>query len=583
VQSRIFWNRLSIILCEVTPTVRSLALVVFAGLLAPLATQAQIKLPNGTDDLGSQINAAAAAMPGNGGKILLQSQPSGQCYAFSTPIVITKPIIIQGQGPSTCLNFAGVGTAVTFAGGNSSYAPGGSYVDGFGLRDLMLLGSGPSGNQTGLLLGGTDSTVGFYATGLTISSFGLGFQFGRGVWNFKMEHSIFGINGQNVHWASSLHFGGENVDFDSVTFVGATFANSVEIDDNTTTDFSNLNNLTFVSCNFDNAQLVINNGAGGIRLYSDHFENAGGNSGTLPFVQISAYTAGTDVLMDGPDFYNDQNNPYPSSFIEIDGGAAVTITQMRSINLDGSTNVPTNVLIGGWATVSLIGNAPLRAAQTQYTIVPGSNPLVSVMGGLDSANQVTSQGPVSFSQMNGPINQSPIVQVGGNGYIPYVGFDLWSGQGSSYYGMRIQQNSPNELDFCSTGLGPAGGGTPNCQASIVNGVFTSNVPEGTPPLAVQSHTPPVNLNAWPATFSPSGAQIQNPHITTGKVILPASGTATVSFQGASVFSQTPACSVSYQTSFQLVQPQALSSNPYPNQIVVFGQPYIGVYFMCLGN
>jgi len=390
------------------------------------------------------------------------------------------------------------------------------------------------------------------------------------------------MNGQSVHWASSLHYGGENLEFDAVTFVGATFTNSVEFDDDTAEEFSNLSNLTLVSCNFDSAQLVINNGAGGIRLYSPHFENAGTGSGAEPFVRISAYTAGTDVVMDGPDFYNDQNDPYPPSFIEIDGGPVVTITQMRSINLDGSTNVPTNLLINGSATVTLIGDAPLRAAQRQYTIASGS-PLVWVMGGLDSNNQVTSQAPLSFSQTNGPDDQSPVVQMGGDAYAPYVGFDLWSGVGNSYYGMRIQQNGPSELDFCSTGLGAVGSGAPNCQAGVVNGVITSKLPEGTPPLAVQSHTPPTNLNAYPATFSPTGEQILNPHITSGKIILPASGRVTIAFVGASAFSQSPTCNLNYQTSAQLVQPRTLSSNPYPDQVVIFGQPYIGVYYFCLGN
>lgn len=455
---------------------RFLAAITFLGLFAPLTAQAQVTLPSGSGDLGAQINAAAAALPANGGKILLQSQSSGQCYVFSVPIVITKAIIIQGQGPSTCLNFSGSGTAITFAGGLSSFSPIGSYVDGFGLRDLMLLGSGPSSNQTALLLGGTNNTVGFYATEVTISNFGLGLQFGRGVWNFKMEHSVFGMNGQNVHWASSVQFGGENLEFDGVTFVGATFANSVEFDDDTTSEFSNLNNLTLVSCNFDSAQLVINNGAGGIRLYSPHFENAGVGSGTEPFVRISAYTAGTDVVMDGPDFYNDQNSPYPPAFIEIDGGPTVTITQMRSINLDGTNNVPTNVVINGWAIVTLIGNAPLRATQRQYTIASGT-PLVR-----DIADQ-------------SPSNRS------------------------------------------------------------------TSLPE----------------------YDASGAQIQNLHFTSGKVILPASGTASVSFMGASAFSQTPSCTTSYQTNVPLVNPRPLSADQYSDRIVVFGQPYIGVYFMCVGN
>src|SRR5215472_11105273 len=113
--------------------------VFFLGCLAPLYAYAQVTLPSGSGDIGAQINAAASALPANGGKILLQSQANGQCYVFSVPIVITKAVILQGQGPSTCLNFAGNGTAVTFAGSASSFLPYGSYGDGFGLRDLMLL------------------------------------------------------------------------------------------------------------------------------------------------------------------------------------------------------------------------------------------------------------------------------------------------------------------------------------------------------------------------------------------------------------------------------------------------------------
>jgi hypothetical protein len=183
-------------------------------------------------------------------------------------------------------------------------------------------------------------------------------------------------------------------------------------------------------------------------------------------------------VMDGPDFYNDGSNPYPPSFIEIDGGPTVLINQMRSINLDGSQNVPTNVYINGWATVTLVGNAPLRAAKTQYIIAPGATPTLQ---------DIADQG-------------------------------------------------------------------------------------GTPP-------PPPPMLAYDA----SGTQIPNAHITTGKVILPPSGTVTVGFQGASAFSQTPACTVSYQTGAPLTQPQALSFNPLPNQIEVFGQQYIGVYFVCVGN
>ncbi|MDR3739240.1 MAG: hypothetical protein P4L40_09490 [Terracidiphilus sp.] len=530
-----------------------------------------------------QINNAMASLPSAGGKVIIQTQSTGQCYSFTVPIVITKAVILEGQGPSTCIQFVGMGSAINISGNLPSFMAGGTYTDGFGLRDLTLLGSGPGAGQTGLEIGGETNSVGFYGSGLTIGSFGLGLRFDRGVWNFKIEHSIFALNGQNVYWPSSLHFGGENIEFDSVTFTGSNFINSLEFNDPSTTDFSNLMNLTFVSCNFDDAQLVINNGSGSVRLYSPHFENPRQSSGTEPFVRIQAFTTASDVLIDGPDFYNDQNNPYPPAFLEIDGSPTVTISQMRSVNLDGSTNVPTNILIAGDAKLTLLGNAPLRAAQQQYVVASG-NPTLWVMGGEDTSNNIQSQSPLMYSQTySSADNQSPVVEIGGSGYQPTIGFDLWTGVGSSYYGMQIKESGPGELDFCSAGAGALNKGTYVCNAGIVNGVFTNTVPDGTAPLSVSSHTPPNNLNAWPATFAPNGSQIQNPHITTGKVILPSSGQDTVLFNKSAQFSQTPSCTISYQTSGPLTGPRSLSSNPYPNRITIFGQPYIGVYYICVGN
>jgi hypothetical protein len=566
-------------------------------LIIPGLAFSQITLPSGTGDIGAQINAAAAALPVNGGEIKVQTQSNGQCYSFTVPILITTPIILKGDGPATCLNYTGGGTAVTFSGNVGSFGVPGLRPDGFGLRDLTLQGSGVGNGQTGLAIGGPNNSVGFYGSGLTITNFGLGLQFNRGVWNFKMEHSAFWMNAQSVFWPSNDVFGGENVEFDSVTFLGSTFVNSVEFNDGATGVVSNLNNLTFVSCNFDSAQLVLNNGAGSIRLYAPHFENAGVGSGADPFVRISAFTAASDVVMDGPDFYNDQSSPYPPSFIELDGEPIVTITQMRSVNLDGTTNVPTNLLINGSAYVTLIGDALLRAAQSQYVIASGS-PRIWVMGGEDANNQVTSAAPFSFSQTYGPDDQSPVVQLGGSANLPTVSFDLWTGVGSSYYGMQIRGTGPNELDFCSNGAAAIGAGTYICNAGVVNGIFKSMVPEGTPPISVASHTPPVNLNAWPATYSPSGAQIRNPHITTGNLIMPASGQVTVAFELDARFSQMPLCTVGYQTpslqvlprprprpliAGQLGQSTALTSSAAPNEISIAGIPNVGVSFICVGN
>ena len=556
--------------------------IIFILLFVPNLLLCQITIPVGGGDIGAQINAAEAAMPAAGGKITVQTPANGMCYSYVTPIVITKAIIIQGDGPSTCLSYAGTGAAVSFYGNTTSVPLAGAFADGFGLRDLTLHGAGPTAGQVGLAVGGVANSAGFYGAGLTISNFGLGLQFNRGAWNFKLEHSIFEANLQTVLWPGNIGFGGENVEFDGDTFAGDidSFADSLHFD--TTDGISTLNNLTFISCNFDDAQLVIDNGSGSVRLYSPHFENPQQNSGNQPFVRIAAYTVATDVILDGPDFYNDQTNPYPPAFIEIDGTPTVKITQMRSVNLDGTANVPTNLIINGDANVTLVGDARLRAVQQQYVVASG-NPQLWVMGGWDSSNKIVSQTPLIYSQSyTSNDSTSPVVQIGGSGYAPTVGFNLWSGIGASYYGMEIAETGPNELDFCSGGVGPLGNmGNYSCNAGVVNGVFKSTVPDGIAPLSVVSHTPPANLNAWPATFSPAGTQIRNAHITTGKVIMPVTGQATVVFTSSAQFSQTPTCTLSYQASFPVGQ--ALTSNPNPKGITIFGQRYIGVYFICVGN
>jgi hypothetical protein len=544
----------------------------------------QIALPEGNGDLGAQVNAAMAALPTSGGKVVIHPQSGGQCYTFTVPIVMTKAVILEGEGPATCLQFTGSGAAISISSVWPSFIPANTTVDGFGIRDLTLLGSGPNAGQTGLALGTTTTqSPGFYATGMTLGSFGLGLQFNQGAWNFKIEHSVFARNGQNVYWPSTLQFGGENMEFDSVTFIGATFANSLEFNDESSSYFSNLENLTFVSCNFDDAQLVINNGSGGVRLYAPHFENPLLLSGSNPFMIIRAFTAASDVVLDGPDFYNDSKGPYPASFLEIDGSPTVTISQLRSTNLDGSTNVPTNILIAGDAKVTLLGDAPLRAAQQEYTIASG-NPSLWVMGSQNAIDQVQSTTPMLFSQTyTSTDSESPVVEIGGTDYSPTVGFDLWTGTSSSFYKMQIKETGPNELDFCTGGAAALHGSvTYNCNAGVVNGVFTNTVPDGTPPLNVASHTPPNNLNAWPATFDPNGNQILSPHVTTGKIVLPASGQATVSFFGSARFTQTPWCSVSYQTGTAMSL-APLSFNPNSSQITIFGQQYIGVYYLCVGN
>jgi hypothetical protein len=161
--------------------------------------------------------------------------------------------------------------------------------------------------------------------------------------------------------------------------------------------------------------------------------------------------------------------------------------------------------------------------------------------------------------------------------------NLWTGTGSTYYGVQLKEGAPGEIDFCSAAPAVINSGNYVCQAGVANGIFTSTVPDGTAPLSVVSHTPPNNLNAWPATYLPTGSQIQNPHLTTGKAELPPNGQITIPFQSSATFTQTPACTLGYQTSVPIGGLRALSSNPTSTGITIFGQPYIGVYYICVGN
>jgi hypothetical protein len=100
-------------------------------------------------DIGAQINSAYAALPANGGIIIVP--PSNSCYSYSTPIVMTtsaKYVLLEALQPATiaspslltaaCLNYTPTTatTALTmhFVPTNSGNPP-----TGFGLRNISLI------------------------------------------------------------------------------------------------------------------------------------------------------------------------------------------------------------------------------------------------------------------------------------------------------------------------------------------------------------------------------------------------------------------------------------------------------------
>lgn len=90
-------------------------------------------------DIGAKINTAIAALPANGGTIVV---PAGD-YSLTTPIVISRPgVILTGQGYGTTLHYSGSGDAI-FLGVPGSSSD--SNVNlGAVLRDFILQGTAAS-------------------------------------------------------------------------------------------------------------------------------------------------------------------------------------------------------------------------------------------------------------------------------------------------------------------------------------------------------------------------------------------------------------------------------------------------------
>lgn len=163
-----------------------------------------------TADLGTQINAAYAALPSTGGKIIILPKLLGTCYSYSTPIVLAtqgKFVILEGgSGTSnavgdvdgnSCLNYTPNTATVAM---NLGWGPvgGGGYSPGGGLRDITLKANGGCSTPGG---------CGNLATGIQTSNGGVpqGFfqnvkieGFGTG-WNYNDNSDGWGVQWVQFH------------------------------------------------------------------------------------------------------------------------------------------------------------------------------------------------------------------------------------------------------------------------------------------------------------------------------------------------------------------------------------------------
>ncbi len=145
-------------------------------------------------DIGDQVNHAYAALPLNGGHIIISGKTDGSCYSFSTPIVLNtagKYVLLEYLGSgglitngasgvwSGCLNYTGIGAAITL-----DYAT--SATDSLspihGLKNIVLVNNfcgqtGCTSSATGVLIGSTNRGIqSATMEDVSVSGFSVGYQ-----------------------------------------------------------------------------------------------------------------------------------------------------------------------------------------------------------------------------------------------------------------------------------------------------------------------------------------------------------------------------------------------------------------------
>jgi hypothetical protein len=296
-------------------------------------------------DIGAQVNAAIAALPGGCGTVSI----AAGAYAQTSTIIKPRCVSIKGEGAfGTQLQWKNAEGVAVLVEDNSDYSPGKALVSaanvyGQGeISDLTLEGSGAGKKTIGIYIGGdpTGSTVKIYAHGgptdTVVSSkaygdhqnfnrirdlgFGIGVQWGNHAFINAFTQSIIAGHTTGIFYPAGLVDSGENM-----TFVKDGIGSSkvgLEID-----GFSDFYFFA-LSCDYNTS--VCGNVTSG-RFYGSHFEQYSGTvlniAGTYqPEVQIvggvvalTCSPKGTPCPSSDPQIFNVPSNtaaPNPSLVIQ---------------------------------------------------------------------------------------------------------------------------------------------------------------------------------------------------------------------------------------------------------------------------
>lgn len=353
---------------------------------------------NGVTDDYAAIQAAITAAPAYATVEL----PPGT-YKCSAGFTITTPVVIKG-GPGVKLDFtAAAGTAFTW---NCGEIISGTYVYGYGLRDLVMSGPGSGTASTGLLLGGTNGAHGFRAENIQVQNFGLGLTFGNNSFLWTFSQCLFRANGQQVLFNATTNSG------ENCRFIGCTFSNSGTVADAVQLPVSSTFQVRFIGCSFDNAQLSIATGT--LLCDACHFENPG-HAGDYRMLSCT----GGDTKLSNCTFTQGNAAPSVTEFVFASGAtltafgtrfAATTAGFPRGFFFDTSAKVTLfstavlfNVLaefacngfhlptsVSSWGCVNGIGNTDVVSADrgdTSQSWVYGTDSHTQVFASTLTANR----------------------------------------------------------------------------------------------------------------------------------------------------------------------------------------------------
>jgi hypothetical protein len=235
----------------------------------------------GNGDIGAQINAAYAALPGTGGTIVVVAPPNGECYSFSTPIVAAlagKYLLLEGGAMASQITRAAAPACLNFVPTNAlaaitlDYIPRGetSGIATHGIQNLTLINNqcesigGCNSAATGISFGANGGATGGAFAGLKVIGFGTGLALSssnsRGGSLAVRDCSI----SYNTTGFLATDADGGQVSFDSCHFHGNATAVSSTSSLRISNSWMESNTVVGVNCSAPAA----------CDINSDHFENA---------------------------------------------------------------------------------------------------------------------------------------------------------------------------------------------------------------------------------------------------------------------------------------------------------------------